>query len=68
MVQRHTISAPDDLFNQVRNHAEKKGKTISEFTRLAWEQYFKKYRIVDVIIVLLLISIFVTLLLGAWIL
>ena len=71
MVQTHTISAPDDLWNKVRDHAEKNGKTISEFTRNSWEEYFeenKKYRIIDLVIILLLSILCVFFIMGVWIL
>jgi len=63
MVETHTISAPDETWKEVFNYAKKKNKSISEVTRIAWNQLFRTYRIIDLVIVVLLSSI-VVLLLG----
>ena len=69
MVETHTISAPEETWEQVFTYAKQKQTNVSEITRQAWTAYFeetKTYRNIDVVIILLLLGIFITTLLGVW--
>jgi len=71
MVETHTISAPEQTWEQVHQYAKTHRLSISDVTRQAWKQFFEKektYRTIDVIIVFLLILLCILFLMGVWVL
>jgi len=71
MSETHTISAPEETWEQVFTYAQQQNVTISDVTRQAWKNFFeetKNYRIIDIIIIFLLIGIFSITIIGVWIL
>ena len=71
MVETHTISAPEQHWEQVFTYAKQHGISASEVTRLAWNEFFserKNYRTIDIIIVFLIITLFILFIMGVWIL
>jgi len=69
MVESHTISASEEIWEQVFDYADKNNLKPSQVTVLAWNNLFqetKTFRLIDIIIIFMLFGLFILILLGVW--